>query len=66
MAPVETGMSPLGDSSEYDCGQCAARGDRDAAFELACPECPGHPAGEFDPMGQTVYCDGSCQQTEKP
>jgi hypothetical protein len=23
--------------------------------------CPGHPAGPSDPMGQTVYCDGSCQ-----
>ncbi len=25
-------------------------------------ECPGHPAGEFDQMGETVYCDGSCQE----
>jgi hypothetical protein len=25
------------------------------------PECQGHPAGAFDPMEQTVYCDGSCQ-----
>jgi hypothetical protein len=25
------------------------------------PECPGHPAGPHDPMGQTVYCDGTCQ-----
>ena len=23
-------------------------------------ECEGHPAGPFDPMGETVYCDGSC------
>lgn len=22
--------------------------------------CEGHPAGPFDPMGETVYCDGSC------
>lgn len=22
--------------------------------------CEGHPAGEFDPMGETSYCDGSC------
>lgn len=22
--------------------------------------CEGHPAGPHDPMGQTVYCDGSC------
>jgi hypothetical protein len=24
--------------------------------------CPGHPAGPDDPMGETVYCDGSCQE----
>ena len=24
-------------------------------------ECLGHPAGPYDPMGETVYCDGSCQ-----
>jgi hypothetical protein len=23
-------------------------------------ECKGHPAGPFDPMGETVYCDGRC------
>lgn len=22
--------------------------------------CEGHPAGPFDPMGETVFCDGSC------
>lgn len=27
---------------------------------VAEPECEGHPAGPFDPMGETVYCDGSC------
>jgi hypothetical protein len=25
-------------------------------------DCPGHPAGPYDPMGQTVYCDGTCTQ----
>lgn len=24
------------------------------------PTCEGHPAGPLDPMGETVYCDGSC------
>jgi hypothetical protein len=24
-------------------------------------KCQGHPAGPYDPMGQTVYCDGSCR-----
>lgn len=27
----------------------------------AAPECEGHAAGPFDPMGETVYCDGSCR-----
>lgn len=29
-------------------------------------ECEGHPAGPFDPMGETVYCDGSCRRVEDP
>lgn len=24
-------------------------------------ECEGHPAGPYDPMGETVYCDGTCR-----
>jgi hypothetical protein len=24
--------------------------------------CQGHPAGPFDPMGVTVYCDGTCRR----
>lgn len=27
---------------------------------LVTDECPGHPAGEYDDLGETVYCDGSC------
>lgn len=27
---------------------------------MANSKCKGHPAGPFDPMGQTVYCNGSC------
>lgn len=26
------------------------------------PPCDGHPAGPSDPMGETVYCDGSCNK----
>jgi hypothetical protein len=33
-------------------------GDPDAEEES---ECPGHPAGPFDSMGETTFCDGSCQ-----
>lgn len=25
-------------------------------------ECEGHPAGPYDAMGRTVYCDGSCRR----
>lgn len=25
-------------------------------------ECEGHPAGPCDPMGETVYCDGTCRK----
>ena len=38
------------DSDESD------QGDEEASG------CQGHPAGPFDPMGVTVYCDGTCQQ----
>ena len=34
-------------------------GVTDAPAEVA--ECEGHPAGPSDPMGETVYCDGSCK-----
>jgi hypothetical protein len=26
--------------------------------------CDGHAAGPFDPMGETVFCDGSCSFTD--
>lgn len=28
---------------------------------MARQDCMGHPPGEFDAMGETVYCDGSCR-----
>lgn len=28
-------------------------------------DCEGHPAGPYDPMGQTVYCDGSCRRMHR-
>jgi hypothetical protein len=24
--------------------------------------CEGHPSGPYDPMGLTVYCDGTCRR----
>jgi hypothetical protein len=41
------------DSDESDHGDEAGEGDAG---------CQGHPAGPFDPMGVTVYCDGTCRQ----
>jgi hypothetical protein len=40
-----------------------AAADRIAQLEswLEPASCEGHPAGPYDPMGETVYCDGSCQ-----
>lgn len=29
--------------------------------EVRAIQCEGHPAGPYDPMGQTVYCDGRCR-----
>ena len=28
---------------------------------MSAEHCKGHPAGPFDPMGVTVYCDGTCR-----
>ena len=30
------------------------------AAKLPRKQCEGHPGGPYDPMGETVYCDGSC------
>jgi hypothetical protein len=39
------------------------RGEPDpwGIYDPADDECEGHPAGPFDPMGETVYCDGTCR-----
>jgi hypothetical protein len=50
-------MSGLWLDSACACGAGCTDGSC-TAQELG--ECDGHPAGPFDPMGQTVYCDGSC------
>lgn len=44
--------------------------DKDGDWHMLCidcgnqedNECQGHPAGEFDSMGETVYCDDSCRK----
>lgn len=51
----------------YDCCNEASGFDRAddcpaIAIEAESDECEGHPAGPFDPMGVTVYCDGSCRR----
>lgn len=46
---------------------CEHGGMRDSTMgALSCceepeTECEGHPAGPFEPMGQTVFCNGTCR-----
>lgn len=35
-----------------------------AAIRRLSGACKGHPAGEFDQMGEAVYCDGSCSNPD--
>ncbi|HUR93067.1 MAG TPA: hypothetical protein VMY76_00695 [Gemmatimonadales bacterium] len=44
------------------CSACRKLGAKAATSRE--PECQGHPARSNDPMGQTVYCDGSCRKAE--
>lgn len=41
------------------CGRCWSLLGRPSVWPEPA-ECEGHPAGPFDPMGETTYCDGSC------
>ena len=54
------GMTPLGVA--YAGGAEMGRFWRPDADESDDMVCDGHPAGAFDPMGETVYCDGSCRR----
>lgn len=38
----------------------AAEGRRNGDTMRVDRQCDGHPAGPYDPLGQTVYCDGTC------
>ncbi len=49
----------IGDN-DLACNDCSDRADR----EDRDPECNGHPAGAFDTMVETVYCDGSCRRVD--
>jgi hypothetical protein len=42
--------------------ECRAEGGTQGEAPDRGAECEGHPAGPFDPMGETVYCDGSCRR----
>lgn len=41
---------------------CLAEATAEAKAEEERLECGGHPAGAFDRMGETVYCDGTCRK----
>lgn len=48
-----------------ECQFCECGGadcERDNCSDPRHFECQGHPSGPYDPMGVTVYCDGSCRQ----
>ena len=50
--PVCKGFEKFSDGSPCYCVQEDGYDAPDA--------CSGHPAGPYDPIGETVYCDGSC------
>jgi hypothetical protein len=51
--------------AETDLAFALAQGDGyaedEASARIEALTCEGHPAGPYDPMGETVYCDGSCR-----
>lgn len=49
------------DDACIDCGTSIQECLADPEWVADNRECQGHPAGPFDPMGQTVYCDGTCR-----
>jgi hypothetical protein len=53
--PCDCGRGPIleGNGTPDVCAACYE--------EAPVDECDGHPAGPNDPMGVTVYCDGSCR-----
>jgi hypothetical protein len=46
------------DARGVTCGTCLRLAAETAIEDL--PDCKGHPAGTGGPIGQTVYCDGTC------
>lgn len=48
------------EDAELTCDHCGQL--IEAAYEQ--PQCNGHPAGPGDPMGETVFCDGSCRKAK--
>lgn len=57
--PLCQGAKSPGDTICLAC-KIARQADQDDLGEDD-QECEGHPAGPYDPMGVTVYCDGSCR-----
>ena len=55
----QQGYTLPNDTDDSDGSDKDDEGDED---DLDDGGCQGHPAGPFDPMGVTVYCDGTCQQ----
>jgi len=67
LAEAETEARLARETCPWGCGgfvdadsQCLSY--RGELVEAPAVECLGHPAGSFDAMGETVYCDGSCRE----
>lgn len=65
------GLQENSSGASYLCTACGHQWDA-AEVEVTLVEyvedlatCQGHPAGPFDPMGVTVYCDGSCRKRRR-
>lgn len=59
LADVRNGVAGAGRLQDARAQLTQALEELDAVLERL--ECPGHPADAFSPMGETRYCDGSCQ-----
>ena len=68
----QNGGFTMGDDAQQPANQAALEALKDRISDIYWSlfpddedECEGHPSGPFDPMGTTVYCDGSCRTGTK-
>jgi hypothetical protein len=61
LSTAQTAINQQGYNPPDDTDDCEGS-DHDDEADKDDDGCQGHPAGPFDSMGVTVYCDGTCQQ----